>query len=317
MKYATTSLAILLFFSSCSDNSKSTSSSLHVFRAMEGGLQQSIKTTSRSSEILYRSLEDRLTVPASSSIAMVWQPKALAVRSYSDSVIKYIRQLKEELKDETGFSNPIDRGSFKEDNIPTVNHYFKEHKKGEELFNRLIEYKRNVLAVDSQLNYEFKNNIGVFAAGFDEKKDGPKEFTKIFFGEIPVIAAMAMLSKFENNVKIIENEFIMFCHSKSHHFMIIDDFPQPLISQSKSYVKGGEQIEITAGIGSYSAVVQPKFFINGNVISPDDQPIAVYKLKAINKPGKYYVPVKIEFTKADGAKETMEKNIEYTVIKEK
>jgi hypothetical protein len=41
--------------------------------------------------------------------------------------------------------------------------------------------------------------------------------------------------------------------------------------------------------------------------------LAVYKLKAPSKPGKYYVPVKINYTDQDGSQQTVQKEIEYTV----
>lgn len=311
MRYAIPTLAILLFFSSCSDNSKR---ELAVFRAADEGLWQSVNVISQSNEVIYRSMQDKLADPQNTSNAMIWQPKAIAVKALSDTMVSYIRQLKEELKDETGFSNPPDRQSFREDNIPTVSHYFKEHNKGEELFNRLIKYKGDILAVDSQLNNEFKNNIGVFAMGFDPEKNGPEEFTKTFFGKVPVIAAMAMLSKFENNVKIIENKFIVFCHNKTG---CVDcgahDKVLPVVMQNSTNVKAGEEIIVTAGIAMFTNRAGPVIIIGGKPVSTDFGGVAYYKLRAPASAGKYTVPVKIEFFKPDGTKEYLTKNITYTV----
>ena len=212
MRYFISLSAIIIFFSSCSHNSGST---LNVFRSTEEGLQQSNKVISQSNEVIYHSLEERLADPKSSTYAMVWQPRALVVKSLSDTIITFIRQLKEELKGEAGFSNPLDKESFEEDNIPAVNHVFNEHDKGKELFSSLIKYRQRILAVDIQLNNEFKNNMVVFANGFDHTRNDTAAFTKSFFNDIPVIAACAMLSKLENNIRIIENNFILFCHSKN------------------------------------------------------------------------------------------------------
>ena len=132
MRYAIPGLAILLFFSSCSDNSK-TESSLNVFRASYYGLEQSVEIISQSNEVIYRSLEDRLAEPDHSTATMIWRPKALEIRSLTENTIAYIRQLKEELKGEAGFSNSLNRSSFKEDNVSAVDHYFTDRGKGKEL----------------------------------------------------------------------------------------------------------------------------------------------------------------------------------------
>lgn len=315
MRYFISLLAIIIFFSSCSDNSGS--STLNVFRATEEGLQQSVKTISQSNEVIYHSLEDRLADPKSSNYAIIWQPKALVVKSLSDTIITYIRQLKEELKDEAGFSNPLDRTSFKEDKIPTVYHFFNEHDKGKELFNHLMKYRQDILAVDTQLNNAFKNNIVVFARGFDHTRNDTGVFTKSFFNDIPVIAACAMLSKLENNIRIIENNFILFCHNKIGCLHCGGyEIVLPVVMQSSGYVKGGEIIEITAGIGVFTGMPNPKITVNGKSI-PTEYGLTSYKLKTSLKAGEHSVPVKIEFIKPDGTSDFYTKNIEYTVIEEK
>jgi len=316
MRYAIPGLAILLFFSSCSDNSKS-ESSLNVFRASFYGLEQSVEIISISNKAIYRSLEDRLADPESITATMIWQPKALAIRSLTENTIAYIRQLKEELKSEAGFINSLDRISFKEDNVTAVDRYFNEHGKGKALFGHLTKYKQDVLAIDSELNNKLKNNTPIFAGGFDESKDGAEEFTKIFFGKIPAIAAMAMLSRFENNVTVTENKFITYCHGKTFTIRCgAYDKILPAVMQSSSCVKGGEIIEITTGIGIFTNRANPQIIVNGNPV-PVEYGVANYKLKTSLTPGKHNVPVKIDYTMPDGTTRSMTRNIEYMVIEEK
>ncbi|MEP7236376.1 MAG: hypothetical protein ABI685_00865 [Ferruginibacter sp.] len=311
MRYATLISAIVLFFSSCTNKSKN---DITVFRATEEGLQQSIGVISQSNEIIYHSLKDRLLEPRSSIQAEIWEPKASIVKLLSDTLVTYIRQLKEGLKDEAGFSNSLDRESFNEDNIATVNHFFNEHEKGSELFNHLMNYKEHILAVDSQLNNVFKNNIVIFAKGGNYARYDSSAFTKSFFNDIPVIAACAMLSKLENNIRIIENNFINYCHSNTISYSCGYDVFRILIGQSSNCVKTGDNIEITAGVGSFSVASQPKISIDGKVITGDENGIVTHKFKTPSKAGNYSKIVKIEFYKPDGTKESMTKNIEYTVI---
>jgi hypothetical protein len=89
------------------------------------------------------------------------------------------------------------------------------------------------------------------------------------------------------------------------------------VTQSSSYVKAGEKIEINAGIGYLSTTLQPKITINQKLFQLNENGVAVYKFKTPLKAGKYYMSVKIEYTEQDGAKGLMEKNIEYTVIEPK
>ncbi len=83
---------------------------------------------------------------------------------------------------------------------------------------------------------------------------------------------------------------------------------------NSSCVKAGDIIEINAGVGSFSVQSQPKFTIDGKLISVNENGIMVYKFKTPLIAGKYNKPIKMEYTKPDGTRELMTKNIEYTVI---
>ena len=86
------------------------------------------------------------------------------------------------------------------------------------------------------------------------------------------------------------------------------------MGQSSSCVKAGNDIQITAGIGSFSLEAQPTFSVDGKAIKSDVDGVMIYKFKTPLKAGDYFKPVKIEYTKPDGTRESKEYNIEYSVI---
>ena len=90
---------------------------------------------------------------------------------------------------------------------------FEKKEKGEELFERLKNYKHDILAVDEELDKEFNSTIFLTTPAFDMLKT-KQDFTKTFFDDIPTVAALAMLSKFQNNIKVNENRMVTFCNNK-------------------------------------------------------------------------------------------------------
>ena len=66
-------IAFLIVFSSCSDHSKN---ELVVFNATEEGLSNANKRITWQTDILYKSLENKLVEPRTHEQAAVWQPKA-------------------------------------------------------------------------------------------------------------------------------------------------------------------------------------------------------------------------------------------------
>lgn len=309
MRHFTTAIALLFIFSSCKENSDN---SLTVYRATEEGLQQSIKIISNTNRIIYKALEERLADPTTKEYAVKWQPRAMLVKTLSDSAVRYIANLKTELESEAGKSDRDIKLSYKEDNLNAVNHLFNDHQKGEELFNTLLKYRQHILAIDPELTQAISHTILVFPSGFDHEKTGSAAFTKAFVNDIPGVAAMAMLSKFENNIRVNENVLVSFCLNKIYPVIIVDDFPMPLVSLSSNIVKPGDEIEVTGGIGVFSSRANPKITVDGKPVVVEDG-VGIYKLKASMKPGNHSVRVVIEFIKPGGGIMTLEKRMTYIV----
>lgn len=205
---------------------------------------------------------------------------------------------------------------FDGNNIKAVQSLFEEKGKGLELAGRLRDYRQQMLNIDSVLRINFENNspvnnsLGVF------EKNGSWQFRKEFFRQLPVVAALAMLSGFENNIRVMENNFVLFCHNST---FVVDgcnfgDRIAPVIAQSSNIVRAGDMIEITAGVGNFSSATCPRFTINGKTINDADHiGYITYRLKAVKQPGEHLVPVSISYINPDGTKAAFSQKIKYIV----
>jgi hypothetical protein len=82
------------------------------------------------------------------------------------------------------------------------------------------------------------------------------------------------------------------------------------------YFKAGEEAEIIAGTGSFNKYVWPTIVIDNRDVPLDADGAAHYKFKASDKVGKHIIPVKIYYIDREGKRQTITKNIEYTVAEE-
>jgi hypothetical protein len=269
-------IVVIIAFASCNNNSKS---ELAVYRAMNDGLQTSNRVILSSSELIYHSLEDRLNRTDTRERAAIWQPKAAVIKELSETVISYIEQLKNELIDAAG-KDKNNKNEYNESDLNAANELFEKKGKGIELLKKLVKYEQDVLSVDSNFNERFKNTIVPITGRFDHTKNDPKEFTNTFFKDIPAIAAMGMLNKFENSIRVTENSLISYCNQESYPTIIHDDFNiTPLINLSSTIVQPGDAITITAGIGSFCYQCAPVISVSGKNIKVNDNGIGSYKLK--------------------------------------
>jgi len=177
-----------------------------------------------------------------------------------------------------------------------------------------MSYKNEILNVDNQITYEFEKSLRVFTKIIDSSRTDKRKLFKNYFNIASTTSALAMLNKLQNNVRVIEGKVIAFCFEQSSRLILgpcINDFPIVLINST--VVQSGDKIEVTAGVGSFYTNYNAEVFIYGKLVTGKDEGIIKYRFKAASKPGRYYVPVTINYTNQDGMKKSMQKEIEYTV----
>ena len=301
-------LPVIIFFfvdcfCACSDNSESYDSEIITAKAIDVGLESSSRVINKSTQDVLASLNNKLADPVTRVKAEIWYPKAEMVQYLSKIMYAYIENIKMEMKKES------ENGTKGQD---VVRRELISNGKASELYAHLIQYRKDILSVDSVMSLVFGKTIVLTSAFFDST--GTKEqFPARFFGETSAVSALSILSLLQNNVKIAENKLIEFCNNKCG--AMIDDFASysAIFSQSSNIVQAGEVIEIFAGMGEFTRSAMPKIHISGKEVSIGEDGLTHYKFKVPNRPGKYTVPVGISYIDQDGKVQTMEKNIEYTV----
>ncbi|MBS1495559.1 MAG: gliding motility protein GldM [Bacteroidetes bacterium] len=288
---------------------------LNAFKVVDKSLMTSNTNLTAANNTLYKSLEAKLADPLTAQKAAIWNPKAVEAQKLSADMDTYINQLKANLKKESGLEMVDGQEKFKEDDLEAATRLFGNgpggQNEGPKLEKKLQDYKAAMLAIDPEINAKFASTFPVDVApqiGQDGKK---KEFTEAYFHMTPTVAALTLLSKFQNNVKNAENQVVTFCHEQVGAVKVKFDKTGVLIGQSSNYVMPGQELTITAGIGAYSSAAVPQISVNGaSVPTVDGQ--GVYKLQASGG-GPHSVPVTIRYKDQDGNDKVDTKNVEYVV----
>jgi gliding motility-associated protein GldM len=289
---------------------------IEAFKTVDKSLVNSNNNIEASNGTLFKSLAAKLSDPQSQANAQKWAPKADQVKKLSDDLNNYIEELKKELKKGAGLRMKEKDGKqvedFKEDNLDASTRLFETAGKGKEFEAKLNAYKAAVLAIDPEIKTAFSNNFPVNADPIVGKEGTTKDFTSAYFHMTPTVAALTMLSKFQNNIKNAENQVVTFCHNKVGEVKVIYDKFAAIVGQSSNYVMPGEKISITAGVGAFSTAAQPQITIGGTSVPVNAEGVAVREFSADGS-GAKSVPVSVTYTKPDGTKETKSYSMPYTV----
>ncbi|MBS1732630.1 MAG: gliding motility protein GldM [Bacteroidetes bacterium] len=293
---------------------------LNAFKVVDKSLMTSNTNLNSANGTLYKSLEGKLNDAQTAERAKPWYERAQQAKKLSEDMDSYINQLKTDLKKEAGAKMVEKDGKqveqFKEDDLEAATRLFGNgeggKKQGPIFEEKLKAYKEAMLNIDPSIRKEFEQNFPVDVAPQIGQDGKTKEFTEAFFHMTPTVAALTLLSKFQNNVKNAENLVVTYCHNQVGAVKVVYDQFAALVGQSSNYVMPGEEIEITAGVGAYSKAAQPQITINGSSASLDADGRAVYKFQA-NGGGAHSVPVSVTYTKPDGTKESKTFDVKYTV----
>jgi hypothetical protein len=198
-------------FSSCANKPQT---NLLAFRAIGRSLTISNSFIAKQNELLIEQIENKSKDSVISVSSSNWQTKAELIKKLTTEINEYIDGLKISLKHEAGFTMINDREFFREDDVNAVSTLFETKGKAEELKEKIIKYENDILAINKEINSTFKNTINFVIRLSDLNKDYQKPFTETFFSNPPVVVAMCVLSNFQNNIYMFQNEVLTFCYNK-------------------------------------------------------------------------------------------------------
>ena len=289
---------------------------LEAFKTVDKSLLNSSANIKASNDVLYKSLEDKLTDPnTNKELAKIWHDNADKVKTLSEGISGYIDALKLELKQGANLVMKERDGKqvedFKEDNLDASTRMFETHKKGEELEQKLKDYRAQVLAIDSAIGREFANNFPVSVDVPAGQEGKVRSFTSTYFHMTPTVAALTILSKFQNNIKNAENQVVTYCHNKIGQVVVHMDQVGVLVGQTSNYLMPGQELTITAGVGAYSSSANPTISINGSSVAVDKGQ-GTYKT-TVSGSGEHTIPINVTFKGEDGKLVSVPSKVTYVV----
>jgi gliding motility-associated protein GldM len=291
---------------------------LNAFKTVDRSLMIASGVAEQKNQEIFKSFKAKLEDPTSREKAAIWEPKAQQAKKISDELYNYIETLKTELKKESGLKTVDGKEEFKEDDLDAGTRLLVQRApegkgKGKELFEKLKAYKDQLLSIDPEMKKEIEVGLPLdLTIPPTSSEAGKSDWSYAYFHMTPTIAAITILSKFQNDVRNSESKAVEFCHKQIGQVEIIYDQFQAFAGTNTQYLMPGEELVITAGIGAFSKAAQPSVSIDGANVSLNAEGTAEYKTR-VGGSGAGIKRVRISYAKPDGTTAVVEKEIKYTV----
>jgi gliding motility-associated protein GldM len=253
---------------------------LNAFKTVNNSLAAASATLDKKNENIFSSFKGALNDPSTHDRAAIWEPKAQKAQQLADNMVTYINSLKDRVKQSAGLDPST--GSFKEDDLEAPTRVMTDPgKAGDSLQNELKKFKDDLLSLDPSIRKEFENSLPIdLTIPKTNNKANQKDWSASYFYMTPAVAAVTILSKFENDVKNSEAMIVDYCFQQVGAVEKVFNSYQPLVGQSSAYLMPGEQLIISAGIGAYNADAKPKVTIDGVPVPINANGVAEYKMAA-------------------------------------
>lgn len=291
---------------------------LNAFKTVDRSLMIASGVAEQKNEEIFKSFKAKLEDPTSREKAAIWEPKAQQAKKISDELYNYIEGLKLELKKESGLKTVDGKEEYKEDDLDAGTRLLVEEApegkgRGKELFEKLKAYKEQLLSIDPEMKKEIEVGLPLdLTIPPTSSEAGKNDWAYAYFHMTPTIAAITIMSKFQNDVRNSESKAVEFCHKQIGQVEIIYDQFQAFAGTNTQYLMPGEELVITAGIGAFSKAAQPSISIDGANVALNAEGTAEYKTR-VGASGTGIKRVRISYAKPDGTTAVVEKEIKYTV----
>jgi gliding motility-associated protein GldM len=286
---------------------------LNAFRTVNGSLEKTNLIVNNSTGNYMASLQKKLGDPESHDRAAIWFPIAQNAQNLSNAAYKQVQDLKDSLLHLSGFNPAKNHDStFKEDDINVPEHLMVEGGAGKKLFTALSNFKQSILSINPEIGAELAPAFPLDLTPPKSKNKGSNTWEGAYFHMTPTIAALTILSKFQNDIRTAENKFVEACHKKVGQVENVFDAYAPIIEQSATYVMNGQELEVTAGLGAFNSKNQPTISIDGQSEATGADGLVSKKFVASGV-GQHSVHVVITYKDQSNKVQTITKDVTYTV----
>ncbi|MES2646902.1 MAG: GldM family protein [Bacteroidota bacterium] len=286
---------------------------LNAFKVVDNSLISSNGVINTSNSTIASSLEAQGKKPELADKVAIWKPKADAAIKMANGLSASIETLKKQLKVEAGLEMVDGVEQFKEDDLEAATRLFGVKGEGSKLQASLAAYAKNVAEIIPADKRATLPKLPIDVSMPKTQNANLKNWTDAYFHMTPTVAALTILSKFQNDVLRSGNIVAEHCQNQIGKVEVILDKFEILTSQNTNYLLPGQTLEIKAGIGAFSSNAKPTVSINGVSQVANDSGFARYTTQVSGGSGGN-VPISVSFKDPNtGQVMTKSTSVAYTV----
>jgi gliding motility-associated protein GldM len=256
---------------------------LTAFATINGSIESTNGTIIKKNNEFYDAF-DKAELTSDSAKVRPFNEAAKRVKAQSEQTFTYLQSWKDSVIQRSGgYETQNGVQTIKAlDDINTPTKMFVEEKKGDEIKKRLTDYVEKILAEVKKPadNERIRKQIPLRLLDYPTSEENPSgNWSHGTFNNIPVVASIAMFSKFQNDVKNAESMVLDYLNSQVYIDAIKIDAFVPIATPNTSYALEGQEIEASIVLAAYNKSVNPRMSSSAGAVNVKEG-IGTLKIKA-------------------------------------
>jgi gliding motility-associated protein GldM len=255
---------------------------LHAFKTINQSITQSNASISGKNNELYQAFQDNENQPAKHDRVKPYNDRAKQIKAEAQKMIAYLESWKDRIIAESGGYTDDKDGEKEikaEGNIDASTLLLVERKGGDSLKQKLLDFRTTILnAIDPAAKSKIDKQLPVKVENPKKSDNNPQaDWSTGNFHNMPVMACVALMSKFQNDVRNSEALAVQELFAEAHQSEIKFDEIAAIGVPKTSYVLAGQKVEASIMMVAYNKAAQLQVSPGGGHISKIQDGIAQWE----------------------------------------
>lgn len=256
---------------------------LHAFEVINHSITSSNSAIEAKNDLLYESFEAQENQEGQRDRVKPFNDKAKEAKATAAATIKYLDEWKQKIIKEAG--GLLDNGEIKaKDNIDASTFLLVEKKGGNEIKEELEKVRSKFLSLVNEKDRErLSKDLPMKVVEAEKSENNPQgDWATAYFHNMPTMAVVTLLSKFQNDVRNSEAVIINQLSKEAGDIQVKFDAFEAIAVPSNSYALEGQKIEAKVLLAAYNKSVNPVINIaaGGGSIKEVKDGVGLYEVTA-------------------------------------
>lgn len=240
---------------------------LAAFRTINKSINRSNASIDDKNAAKYKFFQDQMDTPSEREKTKPYYDLAMQIKAQSSDLVNYLDNWKKRLIMQSGgYRDSVTGEILNESDLHAATDLLVEKEKGgDEIKKRLENYRSQLLkALDMNENSPLAKSLPLKIENVKPSDANPKgEWSAGNFYNMPVIAAVTLMSKFQNDIKNSEAMVVDQLFDKIHEKDVkFDDFKAVAVPK-QSYLLEGQKVEAEILLAAYKTTLNPTVSASG------------------------------------------------------